>query len=41
MAYLDQCLKFWTYDDTAVIVSAWKADIKAGKIPDFKGNLVR
>lgn len=38
LAYFDECAKFWQPNDH--ILATWKAQVQAGKTPDFRGNLV-
>lgn len=38
--YFDLCTKFWKSEFSQKEFSDWKTDIKAGKIPNFRGNLV-
>ncbi len=39
LAYFDECAKFWTYQPGKASLAAWAAEVKQGKIPDFRGNL--
>jgi len=38
LAYFDECAKFWTGYHGAL--NTWKAQVQAGKTPDFQGNLL-
>lgn len=37
LAYLDACKEFWELENGRI--DEWKAQIRQGEIPDFKGNL--
>jgi len=37
LEYFDKCAAFWT--SHAGALRTWAADVRAGRIPDFGGNL--
>jgi len=40
LSYLDLCAKFWDNPMANQMRKGWIVEIKEGKIPDFKGNLI-
>jgi len=39
LAYFQLCGKFWTSKGSADTLKKWTDEVKAGKTPDFGGNL--
>ena len=40
LVYLELCAKFWDNPIANEMRAGWLEEIKSGKIPDFKGNLI-
>ena len=39
LTYFDECAKFWTFGQAKATLATWTAEVKQGRIPDFRGNL--
>ena len=40
LAYFEQCRVFWGKGDHGLELSAWAADVRAGRSPRFGANLI-